>query len=905
MSPTRPRRSLDGDWDFWPDLHGALPDDPRDGSFVTRAERDDAAGRARVARVPGVWQAQFDDLRGFAGAAWYERTLEVPSSWDGRAVHLCFGAVDYHCTAWVDGRLAGMHEGGYLPFRLDVTDAVAPGRAQRVTLRVLDPGPGRDLPSLPFAEIPHGKQSWYGPLGGPWQSVHVEAVASPFVAHALVVADPDSGDVDVRARLGAPAVAGTTIEYVVASPDGLDVVASGPHDVAPGTRDHRARVRVARPERWDVDAPRLYSLAVVVRGPGGDDEWRDEFGFRTVETRDGRVVLNGRPLYVRGALDQDYYAHTIASPASDDDVRATVLRARELGLNLLRCHIKVADPRYARWCDRLGMLVWAELPNWQTLTPAAAERARTTLRGMIERDFNRPSIVAWTVVNEGWGVDLPGDASHRAWVRDTYRWTKDLDPTRIVVDNSPCAPNFHVESDLNDFHFYRPIPDGARAWSRWTAAWVADPASTYSPHGDAVRRGDEPMIVSEFGNWGLPDVAGLVDDDGREPWWFDTGADWEDGIVLPRGVRARFDEWRLDDVFGSWREFVAQSQEHELDALRYEIDDMRAHRAIAGYVVTELTDVHWECNGLLDQARNPKTLHARFASFNCDDAVIARPAATRVRAGESVRVEVVASHWSQRPFDAPVVEWTAPALGARGRVGGPPVAVGGVAPFGDVVVAVPPDAPPGRVVAHFDLLDDRGRTAASNELEIAVFDARPTAAAAPFGRRRGDGRDVVVAPRWDDDVEDALARGERAVIVATGAGALPDCGLAVEARAGSRWEGHWAQGMGWLRPALRAGLPLRPRVDLTFLDLVPEHVVAGYEPEAAGDVLAGLYVGWIHATAATVGTFSCGDGAGIVCTFPVAESYGRDPLATALLDRLVDLAAAPGFAPVTRIAPAG
>ncbi|MBA2313126.1 MAG: transcriptional regulator [Actinobacteria bacterium] len=190
--------------------------------------------------------------------------------------------------------------------------------------------------------------------------------------------------------------------------------------------------------------------------------------------------MNGQPIYLRGALDQDYYHSTIYTPPSGDLLREQVLRAKELGLNCLRCHIKVPDPRYLQWADRLGILVWAELPNWKTLTEDARRRGRETMAGLIRRDFNHPSVVIWTIINEGWGMDLPGGEQHRRWLAETFHWVKDIDPTRLVVDNSACSPNFHIESDLNDFHLYRAIPDQVSEWREWTASWVGAPESTYS-----------------------------------------------------------------------------------------------------------------------------------------------------------------------------------------------------------------------------------------------------------------------------------------------------------------------------------------------------------------------------------------------------------------------------------------
>ena len=130
-----------------------------------------------------------------------------------------------------------------------------------------------------------------------------------------------------------------------------------------------------------------------------------------------------------------------------------LVKAKAMGFNCLRCHIKVPDPRYYDAADRLGMLIWTDAPNFERFTPQAASRLRDTLAGMVERDFNHPCIIAWTIINEDWGTQLERDATQRKWLAQTYDWLKALDPTRLVVDNSPCWPNFHVKSDLDDFHW--------------------------------------------------------------------------------------------------------------------------------------------------------------------------------------------------------------------------------------------------------------------------------------------------------------------------------------------------------------------------------------------------------------------------------------------------------------------
>ncbi len=836
---------------------------PLDGAWRFRHED----GPWRTIQVPGVWQAQFDDLRLRGGRARYERDLELPVAWRDRRLVLCFGAVDYACRIEVNGEPAGEHEGGYLPFELDLSALFRPGR-NRLAVEVVDPAPG-DGGAFPFAEIPHGKQSWYGPLGGIWQSVHLEARAPVWVQRAYVHAGID-GTIAVETALAGAVQGDEHVRVRVVAPGG------GRTFAAETRAGERVELRLGDPERWSPATPRLYRLEVEV----GEDRLVDHFGLRQIEARDGRILLNGEPIYLRGALDQDYYLGGIATPPSDELLRDQALRARELGLNLLRCHIKVPDPRYLRWADRLGLLVWSELPNWGELTEAARSRARETLRGMVERDCNHPSIVIWTIVNESWGIDLAGDGEHRRWLAETLAWARELDPTRLWVDNSACPPSFHVASDLNDFHIYHAFPDGARHWEAWTAAWVADPSQTWSPHGDAARSGEEPLVLSEFGTWGLPDLDALRDDDGRDPWWTATGGEWGDGVVLPEGVRERFAAWRLDEVFGSWRGFVRASQEHQLEGLQHQIRDLRRHDAICGYVVTELTDVHWECNGLLDMARRPKALHERLGEVNAEDVVLPLLERPRAAAGEELQLELAVSHFSGRDLDGARATLSLDGRPLRTLTAGP-LARGRPTALVRIALRAPQTAAARRVRLEVELDDRHGRPVARGALSLLVLPAPSPLEPGP----------VHIARRLDGTLRAHLEGGGRAVLVAGEEAALPDgLALRVQERRGSRWHGDWAQGMGWLRPRLAGGLALGPRLDSAFLDLAPEHVLLGYEPAQAADVLAGLYVGWIHATAATVARARAGAGALVLCTLPLLDA-GDDPLAAHLLARLVEIAA--------------
>ncbi|HEY3473481.1 MAG TPA: glycoside hydrolase family 2 TIM barrel-domain containing protein, partial [Anaerolineales bacterium] len=635
----RTRVSLDGQWYFSPNEIGST--DNR--SLIT---------------VPSPWQAD-PRFRDHAGEAWYQRQFQIPAEWmaPGRIIMLGFGAVDYYAEVWLNGIKVGEHEGGYLPFELDITDAVRPG-LNTLTVRV-------DDPLETFAEIPHGKQSWYGMLSGIWQSVWVESRAADHIRGVKITTDGEQVCVELNVR--GDFTAGFTAE--IFDPEGA-VVAHLESDKP------RFTLSVERPRVWSPDEPNLYTLKISTRG----DEVTETFGFRTIEARDGRILLNGRPFYLRAALDQDYYPDLISTPPSLEYIEDQFRKAKEMGLNSLRVHIKVADPRYYAAADKLGLLIWTELPNHTILTEDAKRRARETLVGMLERDGNHPSIGIWTIMNESWGIDLT-DPCQRVWLSETYRWFKELDPTRLVIGNSACWSNFHVITDIADFHSYYAMPDNFEKWQRWTAKYAGRPwwlfAHDYTEHAlwreflldpwhgderplapDVQPKGDEPLLVSEFGNWGLPDVQKIYEENGGSaPWWFDTGLDWNDGIVYPRGIEQRFKNYHLNYIFPSLTALTEASQRLQFDALKFQIENMRAHASLQGYVITELTDVYWEVNGLLDMYRTPKVHYSQLNQFNADDVLILLWDRLVYSAGETCEMKILFSHYSPVEIEEVVLEW--------------------------------------------------------------------------------------------------------------------------------------------------------------------------------------------------------------------------------------------------------
>ena len=901
-SPTgrRSQLTLDGDWQF----------------------RHETDADWRNATVPLPWQAQFADLRQTSGHALYRRGFARPAG-PGETV-LRFGAVSYFAKVSVNGKLIGQHEGGYLPFECMIPPELLMDTNEVEVSCLLPDGDPATAPDFPFAEIPHGKQSWYGPIGGIWQSVMLEQRDPCHLSLCAITANLQG---EVTATLTLPQAAmGAGAQVTVLGPNGLAVAMK---TLIIGAAQEVVQLLVADPQLWSPDTPHLYALQVDLP----NDSTRHSFGFRSFTTQNGRILLNGTPFYMRAALDQDYYPVGICTPPSVEFLEDQLLKAKALGLNMLRCHIKVPDPRYYDVADRLGMLIWTEIPNVGVFTDASARRMRDTMQGILARDGNHPSIVIWTIINEDWGIRTHEDPAHRAWLAETYDWLKALDPTRLVVDNSPCHSNFHVKTDLNDFHYYRSVPERRAEWDALTAEFAAGADWAWSPFGDAQRHGDEPLLVSEFGVWGLPDPA-QVTIDGAEPWWMETGAAWGDGAAYPHGVQQRFAALGLQKVFGDFEAFIATAQWYQFANLKYEIEVMRAHPSIMGYVITEFTDVHWESNGLLDMNRNPRVFHDRFSAINADVVIVPKIGRYAGVAGESFGFDMGVATGAGS-LEAAELHWQVEG-GKSGVLAIPATGPLRLAAAGHVEMTLPPGTQSQMLTISFRLLE-AGIERARNEVQIAVYPPRQTAGlpklavpdAGLAAHARGLGYAVVMAEQADVVLVHALdatdiARlqgGARYVVLADGTaktsgnlrfdtgrreqpfipivdetpglpmGAesqLPNIGLV--ARQGTMWRGDWIAGFSWIRrDGPFATIPGGPLVDLSMADVIPHHVMTGFRPwEFGGPVQAGVVVGWVHKPAVLIAERRVGKGGLVASTFRLrTQNPGADPVASALFDALI------------------
>jgi len=494
----------------WLNLNGRwrFAFDPRDSGERLGWPAGTLPGNREIV-VPFSWGAPLSGVPDSADIGWYARDITIPAAWHGRRVFLVFGACDWRTTVWLDGQKLGEHQGGYTPFALELTALVRRG-AQRLVVRVDD---------TPHPFKLEGKQG-YGPARGMWQTVYLEARGSAPLAAVHFTPHDDLSGVRVAVRLLEPAPRDLDLRLAFTNRDGQPVVAKR---IPRG--DSVAELDVALPNahRWSLADPFLHEVTASVSAPGlVEDRVQTYFGMRTIGVVDlpgtnyPYVALNGTPVFLQLALDQGYHPTGYYTFPTDSVLRDEILRAREIGLNGLREHVKIEAPRKLYWADRLGLLIMADIPNWWGQPDSDAFHEHDfALREMIDRDYNHPAIFSWVLYNETWGLLTgTGDSARylpatRARVAADYALAKSLDSTRLVEDNSPCCGRGHTQTDLNSWHEYLP------GW-RWEQHVQRISDSTYAGaqwnFETPWRQDHQPMLNSEFGNvWGYEGSTGDVD----------------------------------------------------------------------------------------------------------------------------------------------------------------------------------------------------------------------------------------------------------------------------------------------------------------------------------------------------------------------------------------------------------
>lgn len=391
---------------------------------------------------------------------WYVRTFRLPSSWKGSQVLLHFGAVDWQADVWVNGIKVGSHSGGFTPFSFDITEALETRGSNEVAVKVWDPTDRGPQPR--GKQVEHPDNIWYTPVTGIWQTVWLEPVNRQHIERLRITPDIDRNTLTV-----VPELEGGQVSLVeVKAYDGDTLVAQGK-----SIRGEAVVLNMpADVKLWSPDTPFLYDLEVVLMDRDGEvyDRVRSYAAMRKysiLRGKDGimRLALNNQPLFQAGTLDQGWWPDGLYTAPTDEALLFDIRQTKDLGFNMIRKHIKVEPARWYTYCDRLGMIVWQDMPSgdrnpeWQNrqyfkgqeLQRSEFSEAtyRKEWKEMIDCLYNYPCIGTWVPFNEAWG---------QFKTREIAEWTKTYDPTRLVDPAS--GGNHYTCGDMLDLHNY-PQPE--------------------------------------------------------------------------------------------------------------------------------------------------------------------------------------------------------------------------------------------------------------------------------------------------------------------------------------------------------------------------------------------------------------------------------------------------------------
>ena len=470
---------------------------------------------------------------------WYKTEFKVPSSWKNKRILLNFEASDWETKIWINDNKAGEHRGGYDPFSFDISDYVKAGKKYELKVSVWDPGSEGTQPRGKQVNEPHG--IWYTPSSGIWQTVWMEAVDYVYMRSFRTITDIDEGTIKILPEIVNHQDGVSTRVRILKDNNVLkEVEAESDNDII---------ITLDNYELWSPGNPVLYDIEVEILYNGEvSDKIESYTGFRKIslgKTVDGytRMFLNNSFVFQNGPLDQGFWPDGLYTPPTDEAMRYDLEIIKKMGFNMLRKHVKVENRRFYYWCDKMGLLVWQDMPNGDQhigskdediiRSEESAKQFELELSRLIETKYNHPSVVVWVPFNEGWGQYETGRITELI---------KELDPTRLVNSASGWADR--GTGDIHDIHNY-PEPR--------------------CPEAEAGRA----IVLGEFGGLGLP----VKDHTWEERNWGYENMDDISALLL-----------KYNDFYKT-------------------VYSMVEEKGLSASVYTQITDVETETNGLLSYDR--------------------------------------------------------------------------------------------------------------------------------------------------------------------------------------------------------------------------------------------------------------------------------------------------------------
>lgn len=570
-------KNLNGEWDF-------AFDDRKEG--VEKGYYRQFEPQYRI-RVPFTYETKLSGIgeEDRHDTVWYHTETELTLT--DKRILLHFEGCDYETSLWVNQTFIGSHTGGYERFTFDITDAASDG-VNHITVMAGDSADKRQM---------RGKQRWkdqnfdcwYVQTTGIWKTVWIEEVPdfslksvkmTPRLQTNELLAEAEFEDKRRGAEAGAP-LEGCFLEADICF-EGKPVT----RVCTPVSRNKAVfTANIYNPDicnhtvmEWLPERPSLYDITFrLIRNGECADMAGSYFGMRDICTRGGQVLLNGSPLYQRLILDQGYFKDSGLTPPDEEALIRDIDKTAALGYNGVRKHQKTEDERFLFWCDIKGMLVWCEAPSTYEFDDQMTGRFLEEWNAIVRQNYNHPSIIAWTPVNESWGVQrIRTEAVQQAFTQAVYYMTKAIDPMRPVIVNDGWE---HTVSDIVTLHDYQ--ESGGKFYEKYNQGGGRILGNEESLNGskyafaEGFQYRGQPVIVSEYG--------GIAFQSGSNGWGYGNKVTGEESF------------------FKRFEEITAAIQK-----IPY----------VCGYCYTQVTDVQQEINGVMDMDRNYKVDPERYREIN-------------------------------------------------------------------------------------------------------------------------------------------------------------------------------------------------------------------------------------------------------------------------------------------------
>ena len=525
----------------------------------------------RQINVPYCYQSDLSgiDDKDKHNIVWYQRDFALPESMAGKEIILNFEAVDYKTKVWVNGQFVGEHKGGHIPFSFNITNALKEEK-NKITVRVEDNNERIQ---------PIGKQSWkednflcwYTRTTGIWQTVWLEAVEEFHLDRVKMTPDIDKGQLDVEAYINNGDNGYLEIEVYLED----ELVTKAGIQIKEGKAklaiDVSSKRRDFRIDYWSPEDPTLYDIKFTLKQEDKVvDEVESYFGMRKISIKDGKILLNNKEYYQKLILDQGYYGDGLLTARSEQDFIDDIKKVKEMGFNGVRKHQKIEDSRFMYWCDKLGLLMWAEMPSAFEFDDRAIDNIVYETKEMIKKHYNHPAVITWALLNESWGInEVHSNEQQQSFADSLYHLTKAMDDTRLILANDGWE---HTTSDILTLHEYTEDTElfNKRYQDKSEAVRGSTSITSMKQNfAQGYQYQEEPIMISEFG-----------------------------GIAFAESDSDDEDDWGYGDRVSNEEDFLNRFEEITKTIINTDY--------MSGFCYTQLTDVQQEINGLLDEDHNYK-----------------------------------------------------------------------------------------------------------------------------------------------------------------------------------------------------------------------------------------------------------------------------------------------------------